>query len=95
MTRWGMSPTMNFGMCYRGCVARNESSFGLQNGNECWCNGPSDLDYDYWGEGANCNMTCVGAEHKTCGGYESMSVWEIRYDVPVYFDDDDYDDDCD
>ena len=58
-------------LCYDACVDAGYSVFGMQNGNECYC------DDDYGGQGASseCTMACSGSDAEICGGGWANSVF--------------------
>ena len=51
--------------------------FGLQNGNGCWCGNSTPGDQRSATE-KKCNTSCVGDGNIPCGGFNRMSVYEVK-----------------
>ncbi|CAM9620491.1 unnamed protein product [Ectocarpus sp. 6 AP-2014] len=67
---------MTADVCLALCA--DSAYYGTQYSQECWC-GAEGADYDANGEGV-CDMPCGGDANEICGGFYTMSVYEIDVD---------------
>eukprot|EP00904_Undaria_pinnatifida_P006959 jgi/Undpi1/3393/HiC_scaffold_15.g06766.m1 len=64
-------------LCREHCMGKGVATYATQFGNECWCGTSADMeDYSKHGEGV-CHMRCSGDNEIACGGYNSLSVFQM------------------
>eukprot|EP00903_Cladosiphon_okamuranus_P021312 g19583.t1 len=72
------STTMSAQVCYEMCV--NEGAgyayFGLQYSYECWCS--TTIASSATTGGATCDYPCSNNQDETCGGYYTITAYEIN-----------------
>lgn len=65
-------------LCAEVCGMSNFLYFGVENGNECWCDNslsPKTVDIDQ----SNCNWPCSGDSSKTCGAKLTFNLYNGTY----------------
>eukprot|EP00904_Undaria_pinnatifida_P006971 jgi/Undpi1/3403/HiC_scaffold_15.g06776.m1 len=64
-------------MCREHCMGKGVVTYATQFGNECWCGTSAGMEeYSKHGEGV-CHMRCSGDNEIACGGYNSLSVYQM------------------
>eukprot|EP00903_Cladosiphon_okamuranus_P006097 g6007.t1 len=69
------SPDMTTELCLEHCSGA--AFMATQYSYECFCSTDEDLEYDRYGDGAVCDMNCLGDESETCGGHYAFSLYRI------------------
>eukprot|EP00903_Cladosiphon_okamuranus_P016927 g15603.t1 len=67
-----MTPTL----CSSMCSAIGGDTFGVQNGDECWCGDSRDDAVDSYGR-TDCDYACAGDATLSCGGYDRVDAYYI------------------
>ncbi|KAK4118393.1 WSC-domain-containing protein, partial [Parathielavia appendiculata] len=68
-----MTPTQ----CAAFCDVRGLTVFGVENGNECWCDSTSPDSTLEAAEG-DCTALCTGDDTLLCGGFWRLTVYKKR-----------------
>ncbi|CAM9289939.1 unnamed protein product, partial [Scytosiphon promiscuus] len=69
--------------CYTHCSDGGFQFMGLQFGYECYCGSMSDAEQDTQFGASDCDITCMGDESSTCGGYWSFDLYVIHLSEPM------------
>lgn len=80
-TQDDLNPKKCFEKCKEVLDGEPFSYFGVQNGNECWCDtGDSEIDYKKHGISHGCTIDCTAwyDDRDTCGGSWAMQVYRLN-----------------
>lgn len=64
--------------CAEICGMSNFLFFGVEYGNECWCDN-SIAPWAVFINASECNVPCAGNSSQTCGGKMALSLWNGTY----------------
>jgi len=74
------SNTLTVEACAALCFAKGYNWMGVEDGNQCFCNGAGVINGATLSPGgdADCGMTCAGNPQENCGGAAKLNVYQLK-----------------
>ncbi|KAL2393243.1 hypothetical protein ABEF93_001754 [Exophiala dermatitidis] len=74
------SNTLTVEACAALCFAKGYPWMGVENGNQCFCNGAGLINGAAKSAGgdADCAVTCLGDPKENCGGVAKLNVYQVK-----------------
>lgn len=72
------SSTLTVEACAALCFSKGYNWMGVENGNQCFCNGAGIVNGAVALTDSDCTTTCVGNLKQNCGGTAKLNVYQLK-----------------
>lgn len=72
------SATLTVEACAALCFSKGYPWMGVENGNQCFCNGAGVVNGALNLTDADCSTTCVGDPKENCGGTAKLNIYQLK-----------------